>query len=283
VDASRYSDRISAQKSTAEPAAAERIRPERSLAGEIAIVTGGSRGIGKAIVELFAAHGASVVFCGRDEAVGQRAAAEIEPHGDVLFQPADVASECDVAALSEACVDRFGPPTVLVNNAGVNATYDAVEMTEDEWDRFFAIDLKAAWLAAKHVLPHMKRAGRGAIVNVSSLHGFATLDGFFPYAAAKSGLVGLTRSLALDYGPHGIRVNVVAPGFVRTRLVQESIDRADDRQAAEAAMVGGVALGRIGDPREIASVVRFLASDEASYVTGASLLVDGGLTARRAG
>jgi NAD(P)-dependent dehydrogenase (short-subunit alcohol dehydrogenase family) len=120
-------------------------------------------------------------------------------------------------------------------------------------------------------------------VNVSSLHGFATLDGFFPYAAAKSGLLGLTRSLALDYGPRGIRVNVVAPGFIRTRLVQESIDRADDKAAAEEAMVAGVALKRIGTPEEVARTVRFLASDEASYVTGASLLVDGGLTARRAG
>jgi NAD(P)-dependent dehydrogenase (short-subunit alcohol dehydrogenase family) len=283
VGTSRYSDRISFEESTAGPSAAERVRPECSLAGEIAIVTGGSRGIGKAIVELFAGHGASVAFCGRDEVVGRQAASELEEEGRVVFQPADVASEHDVAALTEVCVDRFGPPTILVNNAGVNANYDAVEMTEDEWDRFFAIDLKAAWLAAKNVLPHMKRARRGSIVNVSSLHGFATLDGFFPYAAAKSGLIGLTRSLALDYGPHGIRVNVVAPGFVRTRLVQESIDRADDRAAAEAAMVGGVALGRVGDPGEIASVVRFLASQEASYVTGASLLVDGGLTARRAG
>jgi NAD(P)-dependent dehydrogenase (short-subunit alcohol dehydrogenase family) len=161
------------------------------------------------------------VFCGRDEVVGRQSAGELEEHGDVVFQAADVASEPDVATLVQTCVDRFGPPTILVNNAGVNANYDAVEMTEDEWDRFFAIDLKAAWLAAKHALPHMKRAGRGSIVNVSSLHAFATLDGFFPYAAAKSGLVGLTRSLALDYGPHGIRVNVVAPGFIRTRLVQE--------------------------------------------------------------
>jgi NAD(P)-dependent dehydrogenase (short-subunit alcohol dehydrogenase family) len=255
----------------------------RSLAGEVAIVTGGSRGIGRAIVEIFARHGASVAFCGRDELVGRQALGELEAHGDVAFRRADVASEADVAALTTACAERFGPPTILVNNAGVNANFDATTMTGDEWDRFFAIDLKAAWLAAKHVLPHMKRAGRGSIVNVSSLHGFATLDGFFPYAAAKSGLVGLTRSLALDYGPYGIRVNVVAPGFVRTRLVQESIDRSTDRAAAEQAMVGGVALGRIGDPHEIAGVVRFLASDEASYVTGASLLVDGGLTARRAG
>jgi NAD(P)-dependent dehydrogenase (short-subunit alcohol dehydrogenase family) len=258
-------------------------RTERSLAGEIAIVTGGSRGIGKAIVELFAQDGARVVFCGRDERAGLEALSELQEHGEVAFRQANVASEREVAALTAACVERFGAPTILVNNAGVNANYDAVEMSEGQWDAFFAIDLKAAWLAAKHVLPHMKRAGRGSIVNVSSLHGFATLDGFFPYAAAKSGLIGLTRSLALDYGLYGIRVNVVAPGFVRTRLVQESIDRADDKEAAERAMIGGVALGRIGDPHEIATVVRFLASDEASYVTGASLLVDGGLTARRAG
>jgi NAD(P)-dependent dehydrogenase (short-subunit alcohol dehydrogenase family) len=254
----------------------------RSLAGEVAIVTGGSRGIGRAIVERLAREGASVAFCGRDAEAGELAARELADL-PVAFQVADVAAERDVAALVATCAERFGPPTILVSNAGVNANFDATEMTEDEWDRFFGIDLKSAWLGAKHVLPHMRDAGRGAIVNVSSLHGFATLEGFFPYAAAKSGLVGLTRSLALDWGPHGIRVNCVAPGFVRTRLVQDSIDRNDDRAAAEAAMTRGVALGRIGRPEEIADVVRFLVSDEASYVTGASLLVDGGLTARRAG
>lgn len=253
-----------------------------SLAGEVAIVTGGSRGIGRAIVELLAREAACVAFCGRDEAVGRAAEAELAGL-PVAFRPADVANEGDVAALVDACAELFGPPSILVNNAGVNANFDATEMTEEEWDRFFGIDLKAAWLTAKHALPHMRRAGRGAIVNVSSLHGFATLEGFFPYAAAKSGLLGLTRSLALDYGPHGIRVNCVAPGFVRTRLVQESIDRNEDRAAAEAAMTHGVALGRIGNPEEVAAVVRFLVSEEASYVTGASLLVDGGLTARRAG
>jgi NAD(P)-dependent dehydrogenase (short-subunit alcohol dehydrogenase family) len=265
-----YSDPISSPSST-------------SLAGEVAIVTGGSRGIGRAIVELFVREGAAVAFCGREAAAGREVLSALGGDARAAFQVADVAREADVARLVERCVQQLGPPSILVNNAGVNANHDAVQMTESEWDRFFAVDLKAAWLAAKHVLAHMLPAGRGAIVNVSSLHAFATLDGFFPYAAAKSGLVGLTRSLALDYGPHGIRVNVVAPGFVRTRLVQESIDRAEDRAAAERAMVAGVALGRIGDPHEIAGVVRFLASDEASYVTGASLLVDGGLTARRAG
>jgi NAD(P)-dependent dehydrogenase (short-subunit alcohol dehydrogenase family) len=256
--------------------------PAASLAGEVAIVTGGSRGIGRAIVQVFLEAGAAVAFCGRNEATGRAEEAALAGW-PAAFWPADVAVEADVAALVVACRERFGAPTILVNNAGVNANFDATAMTEDEWDRFFGIDLKAAWLGAKHVLPGMKAAGRGSIVNVSSLHGFVTLEGFFPYAAAKSGLVGLTRSLALDYGPHGIRVNCVAPGFIRTRLVQESIERADHHAAAERAMVAGVALGRIGDPREVAEVVRFLASEAASYVTGASLLVDGGLTARRAG
>jgi NAD(P)-dependent dehydrogenase (short-subunit alcohol dehydrogenase family) len=260
------------------------LQPSMSLAGEIAIVTGGSRGIGLAIVELFARCGAAVAFCARDEAVGRETERRITREGGhVAFFVADVASESGVKALVGGCRDRFGSASILVNNAGVNANFDAMTMTEEEWDRFFGIDLKAAWLGAKHVLPAMTAAGRGSIVNVSSLHGFVTLEGFFPYAAAKSGLVGLTRSLALDYGRHGIRVNCVAPGFIRTRLVQDSIERADDQAAAEDRMTAGVALGRIGDPTEIASVVRFLVSDEASYVTGASLLVDGGLTARRAG
>jgi len=249
----------------------------------VAIVTGGSRGIGRAIVEVLAQHGASVAFCGRDADVGRAVEAELSARLPVAFRPADVAVEADVAALVADCVERFGRPSVLVNNAGVNANFDAMAMTEEEWDRFFGVDLKSAWLCSKHALPHMKALGHGSIVNISSLHGFATLEGFFPYAAAKSGLVGLTRSLALDYGAAGIRVNCVAPGFIHTRLVQDSIDRNPDPEAAVAAMTRGVALRRIGEPAEVAHAVRFLASAEASYVTGATLLVDGGLTARRAG
>lgn len=254
----------------------------RSLAGEVAIVTGGTRGIGRSVVELFLAEGARVVMCGRDGDVGRALETELASD-DVVFVQADVAEQIDVERVALRCRERFGAATVLINNAGVNANYDAASMTVDEWDRFFAIDLKASWLGVRAVVPDMVAAGRGAIVNVSSIHGFATLPGFFPYAAAKSGLVGLTRSLACDYGPSGIRVNCVAPGFTRTRLVQESIDRHHDREAAERQMVAGVALGRIADPHEVAQAIRFLASDEASYITGASLLVDGGLTARRAG
>ncbi len=213
-------------------------------------------------------------FCGRSSP-------DFEVADRAFFVPADVASEDDVRALVDACVARFGAPTVLVNNAGRNANYSATALTEAEWDAFMATDLKSAWLCAKHVLPWMGEGG--AIVNVSSIHAAVTLDGFFPYAAAKAGLVGLTRSLALDYGPRGIRVNCVCPGFTDTRLVRESMARADDPAAAERAMVAGVALGRIATPAEVAATIAFLASDDASYVTGATLFVDGGLTARRAG
>jgi NAD(P)-dependent dehydrogenase (short-subunit alcohol dehydrogenase family) len=239
-------------------------------------VTGGTRGIGKATVERLAADGSHVVFCGR-EAYASDCPAKTE------FVRCDVGVEQQVEALVDACISRFGPPTLLVNNAGVNANYDATRMRVDEWERFFAIDLKAAWLCAKHVLPHMVAAGGGAIVNVSSIHAVVTREGFFPYAAAKAGLLGLTRSLALDYGPHGVRVNCVCPGFTRTRLVQQSIDLAPDRAEAERRMVAGVALGRMAEPSEIADVIAFLGSEQAAYVTGASLMVDGGLTARRAG
>ncbi len=249
----------------------------------VAVVTGGTRGIGRATVQRLLADGLRVCFCGRDEATGARMLAELAAPGRAAFVAADVAVEADVRAVVAACVEQLGPPSVLVANAGVNANYDAVAMTTADWDGFFAIDLRAAWLCAKHVLPHMLAAGTGAIVTVSSIHAAATLDGFFPYAAAKAGLTGLTRSLALDYGSRGVRVNCVCPGFTDTRLVRESLARHTEPAAAERAMVSGVALGRIARPDEIAATIAFLASADASYVTGATLFVDGGLTARRAG
>jgi NAD(P)-dependent dehydrogenase (short-subunit alcohol dehydrogenase family) len=248
---------------------------------QVAIVTGGTRGIGLATVERLLADGYRVGFCGRDPEAG-RIARQRLGH-DVHFVAADVAREADVETLVAECAQRLGPPAVLVNNAGVNATFDAVKLTERDWDAFFAVDLKASWLTAKHALPHMLAAGGGAIVNVSSIHAHVTRPGFFPYAAAKAGLAGLTRSLALDYGPHGIRVNCVCPGFTDTRLVREGIALSDDEAAAERAMTAGVALGRIAEPAEVAAAIAFLASPDAGYITGTTLTVDGGLTARRAG
>jgi NAD(P)-dependent dehydrogenase (short-subunit alcohol dehydrogenase family) len=251
------------------------------FAGEVALVTGGARGIGRATVERLVGDGARVALCDIDSDVARRTASEI---GDqTRSYPCDLADEAQIADVVARTAAELGDVSILVNNAGINANFDATSMTTEQWDAFMAVDLRSAWLTAKYVLPAMQRSRHGAIVNVSSMHGFATIPNFFPYAAAKSGLIGLTRSMALDYGDHGIRVNVVCPGFTRTRLVQASIDQNPDPAAAETAMLRGVALGRMAAPAEVAAAIAFLASDDASYITGASLVVDGGVTARRAG
>jgi NAD(P)-dependent dehydrogenase (short-subunit alcohol dehydrogenase family) len=197
-----------------------------------------------------------------------------------LFVACDVADMTHVDDAFAQAEARIGTVTALVNNAGVNASFDPATMTEAEWDRFFDIDLKAAWLCARRSIPGMRDAGGGVIVNVASIHARLTRGGMFPYAAAKAGLLGLTRSMALELGRDGIRVNAVCPGFVRAGLVLERLAQAPDRHEAERLMREQHPLGRIGEPAEIASVVAFLASDDASYVTGAAWMVDGGLSAR---
>jgi NAD(P)-dependent dehydrogenase (short-subunit alcohol dehydrogenase family) len=248
------------------------------LDGKIAFVTGGARGIGRAIVEKFLVEGALVTFVDLDEPAGRQAAGELSAAGaPAEFVHADITVEADVRRAIGGTVARHGTLDVLVNNAGVNAYFDATEMTEEEWDRVFAVDLKGAWLCAKFALPPMKAARRGSIVNLSSIHATLTIPGMFPYPAAKAGLVGLTRSLALEYGPMGIRVNAVAPGYTRTRLVEEWMARQPDPVETERRTIANQPLRRIATPAEIANVVAFVASDEASAITGASLAADCGL------
>ena len=248
----------------------------RRLAGKVAFVTGGARGIGRAIVEKFAEEGALVTFVDLDEAAARDVVHALG--GEVVeFRRADVTAEGDVRRAIDAVAGARGAIDVLVNNAGVNAYFDATEMTEAEWDRVFAVDLKGAWLCAKHALRAMKRAGRGSIVNIASIHATLTMAGMFPYAAAKSGLVGLTRSLALDYAPLGIRVNAVLPGWTRTRLVEEWFAMQSDPVEAERHVLEVHPLRRIATPAEIANLVAFVASDEASAITGAALAADCGL------
>jgi NAD(P)-dependent dehydrogenase (short-subunit alcohol dehydrogenase family) len=249
------------------------------LAGKIAFVTGGARGIGRAIVEKFAAEGAQVTFGDVDDAAGRQTEAELTAAGvRAQFDRGDVTVEADVQRAIEAVVVRHGALDVLVNNAGVNAYFDATAMTEAEWDRVFAVDLKGAWLCAKYALRPMQRARRGSIVNIASIHSTLTLRGMFPYAAAKSGLVGLTRTLALEYAHAGIRVNAVLPGYTRTRLVEEWLSTQPDPAAAERRVLSAIPLGQMATPAEIANLVAFVASDEASAITGASLAADGGLS-----
>lgn len=250
------------------------------LQDKVAVVTGGAQGIGQAIVEKFHSEGARVVFFDRDEAKGAATAASFSGEHSPRFMACDVTVEAEVEAATRATLGEYGQLDILVNNAGINAYFDAVTMTEAEWDHVFAVDLKGAWLCTKHALPALRRSGTGSIVNIASIHAFMTTYGMFPYAAAKAGVVGMTRSLALDCGADNIRVNAVCPGWTRTALVQEWLDRQPDPGVAEASVLAVHPLGRVGTPAEIANVVAFVASDEASFITGAALLIDGGLSAR---
>jgi NAD(P)-dependent dehydrogenase (short-subunit alcohol dehydrogenase family) len=252
-----------------------------SLDGRVAVVSGGASGIGRACVERLHAAGALVVLCDIDVEAGREVAESLsDDSASVEFFHCDVTSETQVAATMTSAIERLGSLDVLVANAGIDAPYDAATMTESEWDKFLGMDLKSVWLCAKHALPQMRRQRRGSIVNIASIHAFVTSRGKFPYAAAKAGVVGLTRSLALDEAGYGIRVNAVCPGYTRTRMLMSGIESAEDPSAAEREMLAIHPLGRVGEPIEIANVVAFLASDEASFVTGASILVDGGLSAK---
>ena len=242
------------------------------------IVTGGARGIGRAIVAKCADEGARVVFFDVNDAEAATALPALRTAGRAVeFLRADVTKEADVAAGVAEVLKRHGRIDVLVNNAGVNAYFDAATMTEADWDAVFAVDLKGAWLCAKHVLPGMRDRRAGSIVNIASIHATLTIAGMFPYAAAKSGLVGLTRSLALEYAPMGIRVNAVSPGWTRTHLVEEWFKLQPDPKAAEEGVMRAHPMRRIATPEEVANLVAFVASDEASAITGASLAVDCGL------
>lgn len=248
------------------------------LKNEHILVTGGAAGIGAAIVLDAAQEGAKVSFCDINVPQGEAYAKELNAQGfQAFFHQADVGNFDSLKVAHDAMVEYFGPVTGAVNNAGVNAYYDPVLMTNEEWERFFNVDLKGVWHTAKCVLPAMRAAKRGAIVNIASIHARMSYPKYFPYAAAKSGVIGLTRNFALDEGLNGIRTNAVSPGYTLTPLL-ESWFLQEPAKRAEALAVQP--LGRMAQTYEIAKVVTFLLSDDASFVNGADWIVDGGLHAR---
>jgi len=241
-------------------------------------VTGGAQGIGGAIVLDAVQKGARVSFVDINVEQGEKYAAELNGQGfDVLFTPANVGDLEDLTRAHREIVAQFGDVNGVVNNAGVSSNADPVEMTTEQWDAFFSVDLKSVWHTAKLTLPAMRAAKKGAIVNIASIHARMTYPKYFPYAAAKSGVIGLTRNLALDEGEYNIRVNAVSPGYTLTPLLQSWYDELPEKKAESMKVQP---MGRMARPSEIATVVTFLLSDDASFVNGADWIVDGGLHAR---
>ena len=241
------------------------------LADRVAIVTGAGRGIGRGIARCLARAGAEVVIVDQAEDRIAAVVAEIEALGRRGFGvSADVARADDVKRVLRETLGRFGKIDILVNNAGVLVVRRMIEQTEEDWDRVLDVNLKGMFLCAREVVPEMIARKRGAIVNIASIAAFHVTVPHVPYAASKSGVVALTRDLAYEVGRHGIRVNAIAPGPVETPMAR--IASEEQRQQ----IAGTIPLGRLGQPEDIGNAVVFLASDAASFITGATLPVSGG-------
>ncbi len=248
-----------------------------NLSGKVAIVTGAGQGIGKGIAMTLAKAGADIVV---GEMVQDRIAgtvAEVEKlQRRAIGVQLDVRNRGQVDDLITAAMSKFGKIDILVNNAGNDIVRDLIDITDEEWDLQIDVNLKGPFYMCRSALPHMIKAGNGgAVVNIASIAGYISYPKGAAYAAAKAGVMALTRALAGEVAKHKIRVNAVAPGPIDTPLLHEVLDAMPKAQST--ALVGGVPLGRLGLPEDIANAVAFLASDEASYITGDTLCVGGGM------
>jgi len=247
------------------------------LKDRVALITGGTSGIGTATAVRFAREGAALAITGRNTERGEQVAAEINKNGgEAIFIRSDVCLADDCRDAVDRTLDRFGKIDVLFNNAGVFHPKTIPECTEEEWDETIDSSLKGAFLMSKFVLPSMIERGSGSIIHTSSGWGILGGDKAAAYCAAKGGLIVMAKAMAIDHGPDGIRVNCVCPGDVLTPMLHDDAKKRGISWDDYASGAGGRPLGRIGTVDEIADAVLFLASDESSFVTGESLVVDGG-------
>ncbi|HEX8058401.1 MAG TPA: SDR family oxidoreductase [Novosphingobium sp.] len=235
--------------------------------GKVAIVTGGARGIGGAIVKRLVSEGAKVMIADLNSPA--------ETGGNVAFIKTDATRTADVQAAVAATLDRWGKLDILVNNAGIGSLVETPDMEEDAWDQVFAINTRAVFVFCKAAIPAMRQSGGGAIVNIASISGLVGDFAMGAYNASKAAVVNYTRSLALDCGRDGIRVNALCPGLIETDMAAPAVADPVDR----AFWFDRIPLGRSGRPEEMAAVAAFLASDDASYMTGSIVAADGGITA----
>ena len=247
------------------------------LEGKVAIISGGARGMGAAEAKLFAREGAKVIICDVLEDEGRQTEAEInEVGGDAVFVKLDVTSQDEWENAVNTAIERFGKLDILVNNAGIIVQSTIEDMTVELWDKVMDVNAKGVFLGTKTAIPHMKEAGGGSIVNISSISGIVGQDNVNAgYNASKGAVRIFTKAAAVQYAKENIRVNSIHPGPIATPMTAEG--RADPERVALTAE--RTPLGRYGEPEEVANAVLFLASDEASYVTGSEIVVDGGYTA----
>jgi NAD(P)-dependent dehydrogenase (short-subunit alcohol dehydrogenase family) len=251
------------------------------LEGKVALVTGGNRGIGEEIVRLFSAEGAQVVFCGRREALCKQVEESVcAIGGDVTGFGTDLSHEDEVEKLIQAVIDCYGRLDIVVNNAGIAPAGPVEAMSLEEWNTLLACNLTSAFLVSKHAIPRLRAAGGGAIINLGSTFGVVGAAGSAAYAMTKAALMNYTKSLALELAPDGIRVNALCPGGTDTQFLRDWMVATGDAAGTEAWLVAHHPLGRLGRPEEQAKGALFLACDDSSFVTGHSLLVDGGYTAQ---
>ncbi len=248
-----------------------------ALAGKRAIVTGGASGIGRAAVELFAAEGAAVVIADVNVAAATFLAEAItRAGGRAMAVECDVTRSADCRRAVEAAVGSFGGLDILFNNAGIIRRADVVEATEEEWAHVMAVNVTSVFLMSKHAIPVMARAGGGTIVNAGSGWGLRGGERASSYCASKGAVVNLTRAMAIDHGPQGIRVNCICPGDTDTPMLREEARQLGQPEEAFLAASADRPLARIGTPADIARGVLYLVSDAAAWVTGTTLVVDGG-------
>jgi NAD(P)-dependent dehydrogenase (short-subunit alcohol dehydrogenase family) len=252
---------------------------KKSLEGKVAIITGGNSGIGEATALLFAAEGAKTIVSARREEEGERVVAKIKAAGgEAIFVKTDVSNAADVKALIDQTVSEYGTIDCLFNNAGIsgNPGTPVVSLEEEEWDQVININLKGVWLGMKYAIPVMLQNGGGNIVNMSSMYGVISSHLEMPaYTASKHGVIGLTKSAARDYAAENIRVNTICPAYVHTPMVDSAIE---DNPALAEKILGLHPIGRLGTLEEIAEAVLWLSCDKSSFVTGHSLVADGGVT-----
>jgi len=242
------------------------------LQDKVAVITGGASGIGAATARLFVSEGAKVVLVDLNEEKGKAFESELKAlNAEALFVKANITSEEEVANIFKQTIDTFGKVDIVFNNAGIGRVQPSHELEYSEWRQTVNVDLDGVFLVAREAIREMLKAGGGSIVNTASMYGWVGSPGSAAYNAAKGGVVNLTRSLALEYAEQNIRVNALCPGFIDTPIIPEE---------SKLALAAATPIKRLGKAEEMAKAVLFLASDDSSYMTGNSLIVDGGYTAQ---